>query len=70
MLVLPIMFVLTQINLPSHARWLAQRYRSARARKDLARHVRQSPICDDQSMPRMFVDQLQQMLRQVFNTNV
>ena len=49
---------------PSHARWLAERYRSASARRALAKQVRQSPICDDQSMPRMFVDQLQQMLRQ------
>ena len=49
-------------ELPSHARWLAQRYRTARARKDLARQVRQSPIFDDQMMPLMFVDQLQQML--------
>lgn len=51
-------------QLPSHARWLAERYRSAAARRSLAQQVRQSPICDDQSMPRMFVEQLQQMLRQ------
>ena len=54
-------------QLPSHARWLAERYRSAAARRALARQVRQSPICDDQSMPRMFVDQLQQMLRQALS---
>ena len=51
-------------ELPGHARWLAERYRSAAARRALAKHVRQSPICDDQFMPRMFVDQLEEMLRQ------
>ena len=51
-------------QLPDHARWLAERYRSVRARRELAQQVRQSPIWDDQSMPRMFVDQLQLMLRQ------
>tara|TARA_Y100001933_G_C18985229_1_gene558227 strand:- start:16 stop:1986 length:1971 start_codon:yes stop_codon:yes gene_type:complete len=50
-------------QLSSHARWLAERYRSAAARRSLARYVRQSPICDDFSMPRMFVEQLEQMLR-------
>ena len=49
--------------LPSHARWLAERYRSAEARRSLAKHVRQSPICDGHEMPRMFVQQLQEMLR-------
>ena len=50
-------------HLPSHARWLAERYRTAAARRSLAQQVRESPICDDQCMPRMFVDQLEQMLR-------
>ena len=50
-------------QLPIHARWLANRYHSAAARRALAMQVRQSSICDDQLMPRMFVDQLQQMLR-------
>ena len=55
-------------QLPSHARWLADRYRSSVARRQLALQVRQSAICDDQFMPSMFVDQLQQMLRQRCNT--
>ena len=56
------------VELPSQARWLAERYRSAAARRALALQVRESPICDDQAMPRMFVDQLQQMLRQTLNS--
>ena len=51
-------------QLPAHARWLADRYHTRQARLDLARHVRQSPICDGDAMPRMFVEQLQLMLRQ------
>ncbi len=54
-------------QLPTHASWLAGRYRSAAARRALAQQVRQSPICDDQSMPSMFIQQLQQMLRQSLN---
>jgi len=54
-------------QLPSHARWLAERYRTAAARRALAQQVRQSPICDGQSMPQMFVEQLQQMLRQALS---
>jgi predicted O-linked N-acetylglucosamine transferase (SPINDLY family) len=54
-------------QLPSHARWLAERYRSAAARRALAQQVRQSPICDVQSMSRMFVEQLQQMLHQALS---
>ncbi len=54
-------------QLPSHACWLAKRYRSAAARRTLAQQVRQSPICDDKTMPRMFVEQLQQMLRQTLS---
>ena len=53
-----------QASLPEHARWLAERYRSATSRRALAQQVRHSPICDDQTMPRMFVEQCQQMLRQ------
>ena len=56
------------VELPSQARWLAERYRSAAARRALALQVRESPICDDQMMPRMFVEQLQQMLRQTLNS--
>ena len=51
-------------HLPVHARWLADRYRTCGARRELAAQVRQSPICDDQAMPCMFVDQLVSMLRQ------
>ena len=54
--------------LPTHARRLAERYRLASSRRKLAKQVRQSSICDDQSMPNMFVDQLTQMLRQAVNT--
>ena len=55
-------------DLPNQARRLAERYRSASARRALAEKVRRSPICDDQAMPRMFVDQLQQMLRQTLSS--
>ena len=55
-------------QLPSHARWLAERYRSIDARRALAQEVRASPICDDQTMPHMFIDQLQQMLRQTLSS--
>lgn len=51
-------------EMPSHARLLAERYRTGAARKALARHVRQSAICDEYSMPRMFADQIKQMIRQ------
>ena len=54
---------LSPSQLPSHALWLAERYRTAAARRALAKQVRQSPICDDKVMPRMFIDQLGQMLR-------
>ena len=53
-----------QADLPGHARWLAERFRSASARRSLAQQVRESAICDDEAMPLMFVEQLQQMLRQ------
>ena len=55
-------------QLPAHARWLAERYHSAAARRSLAKQVRQSQICDDQVMPSMFVDQLQRMLRQAIGS--
>ena len=55
-------------DLPMQASWLSERYRSASARMNLAQYVRQSPICDDEIMPRMFVEQLQQMLRRATNS--
>ncbi len=57
----------TESELPSHARWLAELYRTPNARRDLAYKVRQSSICDDQLMPNMFVDQLAKMLQQAKN---
>ena len=57
-------------QLPNHARWLSERYRTARARSDLAHYVRHSPICDEHGMPRMFVEQLQLMLRHAFDSKV
>ena len=51
-------------QMPEHARCLADRYRSRSSRRQLAQQVRQSPICDSYSMPRMFVEQLGLMLRQ------
>lgn len=51
-------------HLSSHASWLANRYRSANSRRELACHVRNSPVCDPHIMPRIFVDQLVLMLRQ------
>ena len=54
--------------LPSHARGLAERYRTAAARRALAKKVRQSKICDYQNTPRIFVEQLQLMLRQALST--
>ena len=47
-----------QAQLPAHARWLADRYRSSGARRELSKQVRQSPICDAEAMPRMFIEQL------------
>ena len=49
--------------LPRHARWLAERYRSSASRRELALKVRQSPICDDQVMPQMFMEQLKLIIR-------
>lgn len=51
-------------ELASHARWLANRYHSASSRRQLALEVRNSPLCDSSSMPKMFIQQLQLMLRQ------
>ena len=51
-------------QLPAHARWLADRYRSRNARLRLALQVRQSPICDGEATPRIFVENLLLMLRQ------
>ena len=53
-----------QSQLPAHARWLSDRYRSSGARRELSKQVRQSPICDAEAMPRMFIEQLKLMLRQ------
>ena len=63
MLVLPIMFVPIRTTCRVMPVGLAERYRSAAARRALAKQVRQSPICDDRLMPSMFVEQLQLMLR-------
>ena len=49
-------------QLPSHARWLAEQYRECCCEKGLAHKVRESAICDDEIMPKMFVAQLEQML--------
>ena len=47
MLALQTIFAATRHQMPAHARWLADRYRSrSSARRELARQVRQSPICD------------------------
>ena len=64
MLASSITFASDPAQLPAHARWLADRYRTSHARRDLAMQVRQSPICDAEAMPRMFVEQLLSMLRQ------
>ena len=50
-------------DLPSMARDLAERYRSAASRLALAQQVRSSPVCDTQAMPKMFASQLKEMLR-------
>lgn len=49
--------------LPSRARELAERYRSAASRRALAQQVRSSPVCDTKAMPKMFASQLKEMLR-------
>ncbi len=58
-----------QGQLPSHAIWLSERYRSVSARMSLAQKVRKSPICDQHQMPRMFVQQLQKMLRRSISSS-
>jgi predicted O-linked N-acetylglucosamine transferase (SPINDLY family) len=50
-------------ELPARAAALAQRYRTAAARRALAAQVRCSPVCDTTAMPAMFADQLAAMLR-------
>ena len=54
-------------ELPSHARNLAERYSAASSRRALAKYVRKSPICDDQSMPRMFINEIEKMIHQSCN---
>jgi len=51
-------------DLSSQARWLTDRYQSAESRRELAETVRSSAVCDSDYMPRMFIEQLQLMLRQ------
>ena len=51
-------------DLSSQARWLTDRYLSAASRRELAQKVRSSAVCDGDAMPRMFIEQLQLMLRQ------
>jgi hypothetical protein len=50
-------------ELPTRASALAERYKSAAARRELAAQVRRSPVCDTAAMPAMFADQLTAMLR-------
>ena len=50
-------------DLPQKARELCRRYASAEARRELARRVRASAVCDTKAMPAMFAAQLGQMLR-------
>ncbi len=42
---------------------LARRYKSSQARRALAELVRNSPVCDTVAMPKMFAQQLGEMLR-------
>jgi len=51
-------------DLSSQARRLIDRYQSAASRRELAATVRSSAVCDADSMPRIFIEQLQLMLRQ------
>jgi predicted O-linked N-acetylglucosamine transferase (SPINDLY family) len=50
-------------ELPTRAAVLAERYKSAAARRELAAQVRRSPVCDTAATPAMFADQLTAMLR-------
>ncbi|KZR84360.1 hypothetical protein PMIT1342_00077 [Prochlorococcus marinus str. MIT 1342] len=51
-------------DLSSQARWLTDRYKSAASRRQLAKKVRSSAVCDKDVVPRMFIEQLQLMLHQ------
>ena len=50
-------------ELPQKAKELCRRYATAEARRELAKRVRASAVCDTQEMPAMFAEQLGQMLR-------
>ena len=50
-------------ELPEKAKELCRRYASAEARRQLARRVRASAVCDTRGMPAMFAQQLSLMLR-------
>jgi hypothetical protein len=50
-------------ELAPRAAVLAARYRTAASRRKLAEQVRCSPVCDSETMPAMFADQLCLMLR-------
>jgi predicted O-linked N-acetylglucosamine transferase (SPINDLY family) len=50
-------------ELPTRAAVLAERYKSAATRRELAAQVRRSPVCDTAATPAMFADQLTAMLR-------
>jgi predicted O-linked N-acetylglucosamine transferase (SPINDLY family) len=50
-------------ELAPRAAVLAARYRTAASRRELAEQVRCSPVCDSETMPAMFADQLGLMLR-------
>ena len=50
-------------ELPRAAAALCHRYSSADSRRDLARRVRSGPICDIIATPRLFAEQIAQMLK-------
>jgi predicted O-linked N-acetylglucosamine transferase (SPINDLY family) len=53
-----------QEELPTVAQRLCRQYASAKARRGLAAKVRNSAVCDTIEMPKMFAEQLGEMLRQ------
>ncbi len=53
-----------QEELPTLAQRLCRQYASAKARRALAAKVRSSAVCDTTEMPKMFAEQLGEMLRQ------
>jgi protein O-GlcNAc transferase len=50
-------------ELPRAAAALCRHYASAEARRELARRVRSGPICDTTGTPRLFAEQIAQMLK-------